>query len=329
MREKEKFIVEYEKELYDITDFMHKHPGGVNTLSGSNNKNIDNKFRSAVHSKAAEYLMKEYRLNSKIDGIKKVNGKPDPHEGIDESMEHLVDWNSAMIPQISQLGANYDEWVNKPVDRPLRLFSNSIMESLSKTPWFLPPIIWIPVIFYLIDYETKTIPIDQYSNLTVFLHLFSGILLWSLVEYTLHRFVFHMNVKKRPVMATFHFLLHGLHHKVPFDENRLVFPPFPAAILAYLFYQPIYLIHLLFSNILSYPILLLAGGMMGYLCYDMIHFYIHYGNPRFTFFYNLKRYHYNHHFVHHDAGFGISSNVWDTVFGTRIILKKLKYLLKW
>ena len=117
--------------------------------------------------------------------------------------------------------------------------------------------------------------------------------------------------------------------QAPFDENRLVFPPFPAAILAYLFYQPLYLIHLLFSNVVSYPILLLAGGIMGYLCYDMIHFYIHYGNPRFTFFYNLKRYHYNHHFVHHDAGFGISSNVWDTVFGTRIILKKLKYLLKW
>lgn len=31
MREKEKFIVEYEKELYDITDFMHKHPGKIAT----------------------------------------------------------------------------------------------------------------------------------------------------------------------------------------------------------------------------------------------------------------------------------------------------------
>lgn len=74
-------------EILLITLIKTKTSGGVNTLSGSNNKNIDNKFRSAVHSKAAEYLMKEYRLNSKIDGIKKLNGKPDPHEGIDESME--------------------------------------------------------------------------------------------------------------------------------------------------------------------------------------------------------------------------------------------------
>lgn len=28
---KEKFIVEYEKEFYDITDFMHKHPGNGTT----------------------------------------------------------------------------------------------------------------------------------------------------------------------------------------------------------------------------------------------------------------------------------------------------------
>lgn len=33
---KEKFIVEYEKEFYDITDFMHKHPGNVTTRKREN-----------------------------------------------------------------------------------------------------------------------------------------------------------------------------------------------------------------------------------------------------------------------------------------------------
>jgi cytochrome b involved in lipid metabolism len=58
----EKFIVEYKSELYDITNFMHKHPGGVNTLNGSNNKPIDKKFLGIEHSSAAEYLMKEYKM---------------------------------------------------------------------------------------------------------------------------------------------------------------------------------------------------------------------------------------------------------------------------
>lgn len=75
----EKFIVQYENELYDITDFMHKHPGGVNTLSGSNNKPIDTKFLGIEHSSAAEYLMREYKLLKPLNG-ENVNG-------LDDSME--------------------------------------------------------------------------------------------------------------------------------------------------------------------------------------------------------------------------------------------------
>lgn len=61
----------------------------------------------------------------------------------------------------------------------------------------------------------------------------------------------------------------------------------------------------------------------------MTHYYIHYGSPAPGYMYNLKRYHYQHHFVHHDRGFGISSPVWDDVFGTRILLQKLQYVLRW
>lgn len=80
----------------------------------------------------------------------------------------------------------------------------------------------------------------------------------------------------------------------------------------------------------------------------MTHFYLHNGNPRKGHFYKMKRYHYQHHFVHHDKGkldllqnvklslkiffilgFGISSDTWDHVFGTKIVLNKLKYVLNW
>lgn len=37
-----------------------------------------------------------------------------------------------MIPQISKLGSKYYEWVNLPVDRPLRLFKSNVLEKLSK-----------------------------------------------------------------------------------------------------------------------------------------------------------------------------------------------------
>lgn len=55
-----------------------------------------------------------------------------------------------MISQISSLGANYTEWVNKPVDRPLHLFDTTMLEMLTKTPWWLVPSFWIPIIILFI-----------------------------------------------------------------------------------------------------------------------------------------------------------------------------------
>lgn len=75
----EKFIVEYRNELYDVTEFLLKHPGGVNTLIGYNRKNIDEKFETVEHSPAAKYLLNDYKLN---------RGKDEQGNEIwDESME--------------------------------------------------------------------------------------------------------------------------------------------------------------------------------------------------------------------------------------------------
>lgn len=63
----EKFIVEYRNQLYDITEFMRKHPGGINTLHGYNRKDIEEKFRKVDHSAAAEYLLKDYKLKKHVD----------------------------------------------------------------------------------------------------------------------------------------------------------------------------------------------------------------------------------------------------------------------
>lgn len=63
--------------------------------------------------------------------------------------QHLVDWTKAMVPQISKMGAQYSDWVHKPVDRNLRLFEQNYLEMLTKTPWWLVPVYWIPIICLL------------------------------------------------------------------------------------------------------------------------------------------------------------------------------------
>ncbi|CAN1290284.1 Dihydroceramide fatty acyl 2-hydroxylase FAH2 [Linum perenne] len=61
---------------------------------------------------------------------------------------------------------------------------------------------------------------------------------------------------------------------------------------------------------------LFAGGLLGYIMYDCTHYYLHHGQPSNEVPKNLKKYHMNHHFRVQDKGFGITSSLWDRVFGT-------------
>lgn len=73
-----------------------------------------------------------------------------------------------MIIQIGNLGDNYTNWCNKPVDRPLRLFDTTALEMLTKTPWWLVPCIWIPIIGLITNIGIKNAHAMAYSNVSYF-----------------------------------------------------------------------------------------------------------------------------------------------------------------
>lgn len=86
--------------------------------------------------------------------------------------------------------------------------------------------------------------------------------------------------------------------KVPFDSGRLVFPPVAAGILASIFY---------FAFALLFPLAmarsLFAGGLFGYITYDMMHYYLHHGSPTpGSYLHQLKKYHVSHHFEDQQKG---------------------------
>lgn len=60
-----------------------------------------------------------------------------------------------MLYQVGKLGRKYKEWVILPVDRNLRLFGNPILENLTITPWYVVPLVWIPLIIFFINLGTK------------------------------------------------------------------------------------------------------------------------------------------------------------------------------
>lgn len=321
MHKNDSFEVLYNEESYAIDNFLNNHPGGINYLAPYKEKDVSQRMEGVPHSKAAYYLLQEYKKERR-------RRKGQSEEEV-EDLERLVDWNKPMLYQVGRLGTRYNEWVISPVDRHLRLFGNPILESLTITPWYIVPLVWIPIITYLFKLGAR-----RYEDLTkepatpgtVLLYVFLGVALWTLCEYCLHRWLFHIPLSgKSKAMIFMHFAIHGLHHKVPFDPRRLVFPPVPAACIAFTLYK-------VFSFVVpeSSIILLVAGALLGYVCYDMIHYYLHYGAPQEnSYFYHLKRYHNQHHFAHHDSGFGISSVFWDKIFGTAIKLRKLHKSIIW
>ncbi len=71
--------------------------------------------------------------------------------------------------------------------------------------------------------------------LSLLLTCVAGMFIWQVMEYAIHRFVFH----REPSGywgVTVHFLLHGCHHKYPADALRLVFPPALGCVVAMVVY---------------------------------------------------------------------------------------------
>lgn len=67
-----------------------------------------------------------------------------------------------------------------------------------------------------------------------------------------------------------------------------------------------------------------AGTLVGYVWYDVCHYYIHHSKTHFPFTQYLKEYHIYHHYRTPLLGFGVSNTLWDIVFGTEITVLKQK-----
>jgi len=325
----------YKGYVYDVTNFLNQHPGGSNLIlshAGKDVKNILDDSNIHQHTDSAYKLLQDFRIGKLIQYQDDINceTKKDIEDefSMDGWNEEQLDWDQGLVKQVHKLGPNYLKWVHSPVNRKLRLFDSDFIEFFSKTPWYMIPIIWIPVLLILShisiqemhnSYFNKFDSPYQYTTLALYAACFLlGLPIWTFVEYFLHRYLFHLEPKgDSPVAITLHFFLHGQHHKVPFDSSRLVFPPVAAAVFAWLMLTFLtYLIPGGFGRAMG------AGGILGYVIYDLTHYYLHHGTPdRGSYLHSLKYYHVLHHFDDDSTGFGISTKFWDYPFNT--INKKL------
>lgn len=121
-----------------------------------------------------------------------------------------------------------------------------------------------------------------------------GALAWTLYEYVLHRWISH-DVWPFTV-------LHAWHH----DRQRDYIAVHPAATVT--FYA------VLWATLGIKSSAFMVGFSVGYIVYSIAHTCFHYGRVP-SWLMPLKRHHALHH-AFHNINFGVSTTLWDRVFGT-------------
>ena len=136
-----------------------------------------------------------------------------------------------------------------------------------------------------------------------------GLVVFSLIEYCFHRWLFHGPVRVLEQS-------HRKHHQTPlaFDALPFFLPPLGMLVMAAL-------LALVLPT--SFALLLSGGLAAGYAAYGLSHAVIH--NVRFR--HSLpRRWAAAHHIHHHhpDANFGVTTPLWDILLGTRYTSKPMR-----
>jgi 4-hydroxysphinganine ceramide fatty acyl 2-hydroxylase len=188
----------------------------------------------------------------------------------------------------------------------VRMFKSDAMEFLSHVHPATPLVLYLPVISYMLYAAFWRSGLSIFTVAGLFI---IGVLTWTLLEYIIHRWVFHYEPETE-LGKKLHFIVHGVHHDYPNDGRRLVMPPVVSIPLAIIFWS-------LFAATLGrFAPAVSAGFGFGYVCYDSIHYAIHHFPMKRGVWLWLKHYHLRHHYSDDHAGFGVSSPLWDYVFRT-------------
>jgi sterol desaturase/sphingolipid hydroxylase (fatty acid hydroxylase superfamily) len=127
----------------------------------------------------------------------------------------------------------------------------------------------------------------------------AGVFAWTLLEYVIHGVLGHAH-------RTFVSGLHEVHHRDP------------RAVFALGSWVPVMLVigggWWIFGA--GAGVIFLGGVATGFAGYEFVHYRIHFSRPMCALEARLRARHLAHHFREPDAIFGVTTPLWDVVFGT-------------
>ena len=196
----------------------------------------------------------------------------------------------------------------KPSAESPPMFENRFIDRFSRTHPATVPVLFVPAVLALLGLGVLREGVGLGASLLLAV---GGVLAWTFTEYWLHRTFFHW-IPAGKLGDQMHFVVHGVHHKWPRDRYRLVMP---VAVSISLFWIFLGLFHVLMGP-MALPFH--AGFVVRYMFYDLSHYYIHHYKPRWEWAKKLRKHHLIHHApqAKHAGKFGVSTTLWDHVFGT-------------
>jgi sterol desaturase/sphingolipid hydroxylase (fatty acid hydroxylase superfamily) len=173
---------------------------------------------------------------------------------------------------------------------------------LSKTAYYADFVVYAAIVAGLA--LSASLRLDWALRTKWLIAFLAGVAAWTLLEYLLHRFVLH----RIPTFAE----MHAVHHAAP-----RAFVGTPTWVSLFILWIVIFVPA---WRILSLHIAtgLIAGVMLGFLWYGILHHVIHHRRPRFLavrLTACIHR-HLRHHYAEAPGNFGVSTRLWDRLFGT-------------
>jgi len=292
--------------VHNITGFLADHPGGKDIVMNYLGKDASAIFVSEAehaHSLTAYAILARYRI-----------GVTDEAKAIDRTstedriqLSKLVDVTKPILPQISILGPNYNPWLHTQFGLKEIIIFDNFLENFSHYPWYYIFFLWVPFVIY-------TLQVSYYAAgfVTTMSKFGMGVMFWTVLEYVLHRFVFHLYTTTTN-WNKFHFFAHGIHHLTPNDPSRLTFPPLFSIALGVSIYQ---IVHFIDHSTGVHAFL--AGLTLMFMLYDAIHYYFHHGEATWLpeFLKRMKSAHLNHHYKDDTINFGVTTQIMDYLCGT-------------
>ncbi len=187
-----------------------------------------------------------------------------------------------------------------------RLFNNPILEKLTRSHISVPVLLFGLYAVGLLFWSVTNTALSIAYTVGLF---FLGWLVYSWVEYLVHRYLFHIPITTE-ARKKFQYTMHGVHHHHPKDKDRIAMPPLLSITLATA-------LLIVFRFVLGdYAFSFTAGFLVGYGSYLLVHYLVHIHRPPKNLFRQLWINHSIHHYRDGEIIFGVSTPLWDYIYGT-------------